>query len=421
MVKGLGEAALAATTTGAMNTMVLLILPMGVVFIVSSFASQLSGAGDLKGARRYGVYGLWVAAVTQGLAFGAIAAVPWLLSHSVYEPDVRALMSEYLQVRLVSAGAAIGMEAFGNYYGGLGNTRRPMMANVTLMVLNVLGNYVLVNGHWGAPAMGVKGAALASTLATGIAFFGLWALFWWEGRGLDKATHSVREFGRMLKFGLPSGFNWFFEFMAFNFYVNVVVAGLGTTTLAALMAVLQINSISFMPAFGLCSAGAILVGQAIGSGRKDDVPKTVRLTFLTAVSYQCAVGLLYVAIPTMLFAPFVDERVSTPELLTIGARMLALSAAWQFFDATVNTYAESLRAAGDTAWVLWARVLTAWLIFAPGAYISVRYFSGTEVSAIVWLVLYLALLAGLLALRFRSGAWRRINLVEPSLIQAPVP
>lgn len=416
MVAGLGEAALAATTTGALNTFVLIILPMGVVFIVSSFVSQLFGAGDLKGARRYAVYGLWVALATQLVAVGVIALVPWVLSQSVYEAEVSRLMTEYLQVRLLSAGAAIGMEVFGSYYGGLGNTRRPMVANVALMVLNVIGNYVLIGGHWGAPALGVKGSALASTLATYAAFFGLWALFWWEGRPLEKATHSLREFGRMLRFGIPSGFNWFFEFLAFNFYVNVVVAGLGTTSLAALMSVLQINSVSFMPAFGLCSAGAILVGQAIGAGVKDEVPKVVRLTFLTAAAYQCAVGLLYVAIPGVLFAPFVREGISTPGLLVIGTRMLALSAAWQLFDATVNAFAETLRAAGDTAWVLWARTLTAWFIFAPGAYFSVRHFGGTEVSAILWLVLYLGLLAGALALRFRSGAWRRIALVEPSVL-----
>lgn len=416
MVAGLGEAALAATTTGALNTFILLILPMGIVFIVGSFVSQLFGAGDVNGARRFGVYGLWVALATQGVAFGAIAGVPWVLSHSIYEPAVSQLMSDYLQMRLLSAGAAIGMEVFGNYYGGLGNTRRPMLANVTLMVLNVIGNYVLISGRWGAPAMGVTGSALASTLATYTAFFGLWAMFLWEGRRLEKSTHSLREFRRMLRFGIPSGFNWFFEYMAFNFYVNVVVAGLGTTALAALMSVLQINSVSFMPAFGLCSAGAILVGQAIGSGQKDDVPKTVRLTFITAASYQCAVGLLYIAIPGWLFAPFVREGVSTPELMVLGTRMLALSAAWQLFDATVNALAESLRAAGDTAWVLWARTLTAWGIFAPGAYFSVHHFGGTEVSAILWLVLYLALLAGALALRFRSGAWRRITLVEPSVV-----
>src|SRR5688500_1742395 len=65
MVAHLGESALAATTTGAFNSFAFLILPMGITFIVSSFSSQLFGAGDARGARKYAFYGLIVAIATQ--------------------------------------------------------------------------------------------------------------------------------------------------------------------------------------------------------------------------------------------------------------------------------------------------------------------------------------------------------------------
>lgn len=90
--------------------------------------------------------------------------------------------------------------------------------------------------------------------------------------------------------------------------------------------------------------------------------------------------------------------------------MLMLSAAWQLFDAAVSTLSETLRAAGDTAFCLWARVVLAWTIFVPGALISVRWLGGGDLSAMLWLVLYMALLALTLALRFRSGVWRRLDL-----------
>src|SRR3954467_8866561 len=61
MIAHLGESAMAATTAGSMNAVAAFILPMGIVFIVSSFSSQLSGKGDLVGARRYGWYGIGVA------------------------------------------------------------------------------------------------------------------------------------------------------------------------------------------------------------------------------------------------------------------------------------------------------------------------------------------------------------------------
>jgi len=418
MVAHLGATALAATTTGAMNSFSLLILPMGVVFIVSSFSSQLFGMGDAAAARRYGWYGLGVAAATQVAGVAALPAVDGLLGLLDLAPDVRSLMTGYLQIRLWSGGAAIGLEALGNYYGGLGNTRRPMVAQVAAMALNVAGNWLLIDGHLGLPAMGVAGAALASSISTWLAFLGLLAGFLLEGRrlGAGRTPLGLAELGRMLRFGLPSGLNWFFEFFAFNFFVTVIVAGLGTTTLAALMAVFQVNSVSFMPSFGVASAGAILVGQAIGAGRKEEVPALVWLTFRVCAGWQVLVGLVYVLDPALVFAPFAVDPATGPALLAAGQRMLVLSTAWLLFDAASAVLAEALRAAGDTAFTLWARLAIAWGLFVPGAWVSVRVLGYGDLVAVGWLVVYLAALALVLWLRFRGGAWRRLTLVEPAAL-----
>jgi MATE family multidrug resistance protein len=259
----------------------------------------------------------------------------------------------------------------------------------------------------------VEGAAIASAASTVISFFALFACFL-TGFGAKggKVASPLRaaELLRMLRFGLPSGFNWFFEFAAFSFFVNVVVTALGTTSLAAFMAVMQLNSIAFMPAFGIASAGAILVGQAIGAKHHDDVPSVVGLTIKTAALWQGLVGLAYLVIPRVLMRSFVDPRVDATRFLDVGARLLMLSAAWQLFDAAANTLAEALRAAGDTAFCMWMRTLIAWLFFVPGVLVTVRVFGGGDIAAVLWLVAYIGLLALALALRFRSGAWRKLDL-----------
>ena len=419
MVAHLGKEALAATTTGAFNTYLVLILPMGTLFIVASFASQLFGRGDLAGARRYGYYGLAVAVVTQVLCLLGIAAMPWVLNQLPYEPAVRALMVGYLSIRLLSGGAAMGLEALSNYYGGVGNTRLPMIANLVAMGSTLVLNWVLINGHFGAPAMGVRGSALSNLIASCIGFLLLFSKFIFDGHRLGVLLPKLhlRELFRMLRFGVPEGLNWFFEFFAFNFFVNVVVAGLGTASLAGMMAVMQINSFSFMPAFGIASAGSILVGQAIGAGFKDEVPRLLKLAFLTALLWQGLVGVAYLLIPRILFAPFAQGEDSAA-LMEAGVRMLMLSAAWQLFDATVNTTAETLRAAGDTAFILGARTVLAWLVFVPGSYFSVRVLHHGDLAAMLWVVGYMAALSAVLVLRFRSGAWRKIELVESQ--QLPV-
>lgn len=413
MVAHLGATALAATSTGGLNTMCVLILPMGVTFIVSSFASQLFGKGDLAGARRYGWYGLLVAAFTFALCLVSWPCIDAALGTFTYSDELRQVMGTYLRIRLLSGGAAIGIEALANYYGGLGRTRPGMVANMVAMGLNVVVNWVLIDGHLGAPAMGVAGAAWASTLSTWVAFAGLFFYFFREGNPTARAEFRLPEFVRMWRFGLPAGVNWFVEFGAFIFFTNVVVAGLGTASLAAMNSVMTLSSVAFMPALGLASAGAILVGQAIGANRKDEVPGVVKLTAGATVVWQGSVGLLCLLMPAVLVAPFARGE-GAAEVATIGASMLMISAAWQLFDAIAMAVAEALRSAGDTLFPMMARIAIAWLIFVPGSYYSVRVLHWGNEGAIVWLVLYLMLLAAVVTLRFRSGAWRSMQLVEPS-------
>jgi MATE family multidrug resistance protein len=414
-VAHLGENALASVTAGAMNSAAVFIFPMGVSFIVASFSSQLAGRGESAAARRYGWYGLAVAALAQVLALLAIPWLPTVFGSLHYAPALVDGLCAYLSIRLLSTGVAVGIEALGNYYSGLGRTAMVMRANLAAMLLNILFLWFLVDGHAGFPALGIRGAAWSNLLATGLAFAGFFAAFLWQGRGLGRLGLKAGEFTRMLRFGLPSGLNWSFEFFAFIAFVNVVVGSLGTSALAALMAVIQINSVAFMPAFGLGSAGAILVGQSIGAGHKDQVPALVRLTFLTSAAWMLMVALVYVSMPARLLGPFVPGQAADNAFVAAGVAMLFLSAFWQVFDAAGITLGEALRAAGDTVFPMWARGILAWGVFLPGSWIQVRYFGGGVRSAVAWLMVYLGLLSLALFLRYQGGAWRRIELMEAKL------
>jgi len=386
-VKHLGYQAIAATATGGLNVMGFVIIAMGAAFIIQSFVSQLAGRGDADQAPRFAWYGLVIA---------LIAA---------------------LAIRLTSVGAIVGVEALGNWYGGLGNTWMQMIAGIITMVAAVVLNWVLINGHLGAPEMGVNGAALASTIASFLGFGFIAIAFWrrWGGAPRARATGmSLREFRRVLRFGLPNGLNWFLEFAAFQLFVNVVLANLGDETVAALNVVIAVNSISFMPAFGLASAGAILCGQAIGRGDRGAVWPQVKATLLCTMAWMGAIGVVYLAFPGRVLALFASDRAG--ELVAIGTSMLLISAAWQLADAVGMTLSETLRAAGDTAWTAGARLLLAWLVFTPAAFLVVMRFGGGANDAMLCLVGYLGLLASALAWRFRSGGWKRIELLEPALV-----
>lgn len=411
MVAPYGEDAIAAATTGASNTFNLFILPMGVTFIVQTFASQLAGAGDAAGARRYAWYGLIVAAVSAVLAVGVGFGVAPTLATLDYEPGVRDTMADYIEIRLFSTAAVIGTEALGSWYAGLGNTRAQMVVSFGAMAANLLLNWVFIYGHLGAPELGVQGAAIASVLASWIAFAGLlFAFLRKPANAPARGPLRLAELRNMLRIGLPSGLNWFLEFAAFSFYVNWIVSGLGTTAVAALMAVIQVSSIAFMPAFGLASAGAILVGTAIGRDDRNAVPGIVRKTMIVTAGWMVFVGLTYASMPATVMGVFASDEVGSAEMIALASTMLLVSSAWQLFDAIAITLSEALRAAGDTAWCMWARVVLAWVLFVPLAWYAVEHAGVGPVGAIVCFVAYLVALAAVLVWRFASGAWRRIEI-----------
>jgi MATE family multidrug resistance protein len=227
---------------------------------------------------------------------------------------------------------------------------------------------------------------------------------------------SGRELGRVFRFGFPNGLNWFLEFAAFQMFINVFVADLGTSAIAAFNVVIAINAVSFMPAFGMASAGAILAGQTIGAGAKDRVWDHLKLTMQCTAVWMGAIGLLYLVAPRALIAMFAPAGSEATALVEAGTTMLIMSAVWQLFDACAMTLSETLRAAGDTAWTAAARIVLAWVVFMPASYFAITVRGGGVVAAMICLAGYIALLAAALAWRFRSAGWKKIELIEPSLI-----
>src|SRR5690606_8019480 len=176
------------------------------------------------------------------------------------------------------------------------------------------GNYLLIEPRFGLPGYGIQGAAWASVIASRVGSLALFVPFL-RGMGYEKPSLPLAlrwtELVRVVRFGLPNGINWFLEFVAFILFINVFVAELGTTVLAAFTVVLQINSVAFMPAFGLASAGAIFVGEAIGRTAHEEVWPTVRLTSVVAAAWMVSIGMVYLLLPDTLMGWFGADDAAT--------------------------------------------------------------------------------------------------------------
>lgn len=403
MVAPLGQRALAAVTTGALNVFTALMLPLGIVTLVQTFAAQMRGAGDEANARKHAWYGLIVAAFTGLIAWLAIPALGPIIAALQYPPELAAPMRTYLEIRMLGVPAVIGMEAIGAWYSGLGNTRVGFVAGLLTVVANIAGNYLLIEPRFGLPGYGVTGAAWASTLASCLGFLVAAIPF------VLRAGHApmmsglrglrVRELMTLLRVGGPNGASWLLEFAAFTTSVTVVAGHLGTELLAAVNVAFQIYAIAFLPAFGLTSAGAILIGAAIGSARFEQVHACVRVTLRLTCGWMLAVSVVYWTLPGALVRPFGHVHASVFTILTfMGFCQLA--------DAFSMTIGEALRAAGDTAWCMRARIACGWLLFVPAVWATVFVFHGGVHALMGCMLAYAILQALAFAMRFASGAWR---------------
>jgi MATE family multidrug resistance protein len=407
MVAPLGEDAMAAAITGNINAFAFIIFPMGTAFIVQSFTAQLRGRGELEAAPRYATYGIVLAVLAGAIALAAIPLLGSALGLLEYSPHVQGLMREYLAIRLLSVAPAVATEALGQWFGGMGNTGPEMIAGVVAMIANVVLCYLLIEPRFGLPGYGVAGSAWAATIASTLGFVVIAAIY--TRRAAWSFEFRSEEFLRMLRFGAPNGMNWFLEFAAFSLFINLVIGHLGTSTLAAFNAVLQLCNVSFMPAFGLASAGAILAGEAIGRRALDEVWPTVRLTALLACGFMGTLSTLYV-----IFAHPLMSLLQPPgegAFLEAGVLMVMFLPFWQVFDALAIVFAEALRAAGDTAWPMIVRITLAWVFFTPIAWALVRYAGGGIPTVMLSLIVYLVVLSLLLIGRYAYGKWRRIELV----------
>src|SRR5262249_22040841 len=157
-VKHLGFQAIAATATGGLNVMGFVIPAMGTVFIIQSFVAQLSGRGDRDQTPRFAWYGL---AIALGAALIAAAMIPLIgpaLAHTSYSPAVRDQMTDYMAIRMTSIFAIVGVEALGNWYGGLRHTRMQKAARPITLVASVAPHSGLIDRPPRPPAPGVHRA-----------------------------------------------------------------------------------------------------------------------------------------------------------------------------------------------------------------------------------------------------------------------
>lgn len=403
----LGTTALAATGVATQAFFIAMTLGVGISAGATAVVARAIGAGDRDAANR---------AATSALLVSLVAAAPLTaLAILLDEPllrlmgaDAGVLEQGALVLRLLAPGIIgnLFIQAAAGALTGAGDTRPGLVIGLLVNVVNVVLDYALIFGKLGAPALGLGGAAIATTLSFtvgGAAFLVLLA----RGRrpvALRRAWGGLRaDGGRVLRVGAPTAVENLLLTIGFTVYL-VMILRFGADALAAHQIGLRAQSLAFMPGFGFAAAASALVGQGLGRG----APEEAEASGWTAIT----VGLgVMVALSLVMFAlarPIAGLFTTAPVALALGvdwihALVVAMPAIALHF-----TAAGALRGAGDTRFPLLVSFGGLWLLRLPLAwFFAVTLGWGMYGIWTAYVVEYYAR-AVVTLVRFARGRWKAL-------------
>ena len=392
-----------------------------IVFIASLFTgmsvlvARYAGAGDEAKVDRT-VYQAFLVALV--ISVGVMAPVgyfasPYLLDLVNADPGVKAEALPYLRITFVFSIGLLVFFMLGGALRSAGDARTPMVLGVVMTVLNLVLNIILIRGMGPIPAFGTAGAAMGTSIASGIvAIYALWRLIHggWvvsfpKGLGYRPDWRLIRS---IFRFGLPTGF----QGVAMNVGGVAMLAFIGSLAQSAAaqaafaVAYTQLFSLVTWTSVGLMGAAAAVAGQNLGAGQPDRAREAVHTAARFGLGVATSLGLIFFFFPDQLLGFFGMEE---PAVVALGTQLLRVLAISGVFIATALAYTGGLQGTGDTKSPLYISIISQ-VIIPLGICFVIQQTIGLEAIHI-----WLAILAGhftrsvLSMLRFAQGKWQHIN------------
>ena len=395
--------AISAVSLGGILVHTLAFFGGGLLVGLDTLVSQAFGAGQREDCHRSLVHGIYLSLALTPLLMAPVWFFDPLLRHAGIAPDILALAVPY------SKAMAWGTLPLLLYFGvrrcmqSMNMVRPIAFALITANIINAVGNWLLIYGKLGAPAMGAVGSGWSTAWARiYLAAVLVGYLLWYDRKHRTRLLRTpiqpdLRRIRRLLALGFPAAMQISLEIGVFAL-VTALIGRLGAVSLASHQIALNTVSLTYMVPLGVSSAAAVRVGQAIG--RKD--PLGARDAGGSAIFYGAA--FMTLAGIALLVFPRGIARLFTPDAAIIRSTvyLLAAGAAFQLFDGIQTVATGALRGAGDTRTPMFCHFTAYWVIGLPlGAWLC---FSRGWGAFGLWAGLSLALILIGIVLLF---AWRR--------------
>ncbi len=404
MLGHLSAEALAAGALGNILTYCLLNFGYGILSALDPLVSQAHGAEDVRAIGGHLQRGLVMAAAL------TVLLVPLLIN---VRPSLR-LLGQTPEVSRDTAAFTRGIlwgilpfflsVALRQTLQAMSHVRPAVMAIAAGNVCNLVFNWILIFGHLGAPALGVRGSALSTSISRWVMFLYLliasrrWLRPYW--RGFTAEATAPRGHLRMLRIGVPIGFHSTVELLLFA-AAAVLIGQIGVTALAGHQIAINLASLTYMVPLGISGAAATRVGNAIG--RRD--PTGARLATEACLALGAGTMLACAILFLLLPGPLARLYTSDPAVIAVVEILLPIAAAFQVFDGLQVVSAGVLRGAADTTFSAAMAFLGYWVIALPiGWWLAFR--AGLGARGLWWgftvgLAAVAILLLSRIAVRFR--------------------
>lgn len=406
-----GTEPLAAVVLGASSFFILFLLGSGFAIAAMGMIASALGRGDDVRVRRETRMALWLS-----ILFGLVSIPCFWWSGAIFvllgqDPGVAELTGQFLQIAVIGMAPALIVMVLKSYLAALEKTQVVLWVTLVAAAVNFGLAYVLIFGRLGMPELGIRGAALASLLTQVLTavLLGLYAAYAPISRRYQLFVRFWRPdwpaFFRVFRIGLPAGITGLAESGLFV-AAAIMMGWIGKVELAAHGIAMEIAGLAFMVHLGLSNAATVRVGRA--EGERD--PVQMRAAALTATFLSICFALIVVttmlAFPTYLISPFLDtNKPDAGAIIAFGARLLAIAALFQLFDAMQVMALGLLRGVQDTRRPMWITGVSYWLIGVPASYVLAFRAGMGGIGLWLGLAIGLAAAASMLMMRFWRGPW----------------
>ena len=366
--------AMGAVSLGSAIFMVLALFGEGLLLGLDTLVAQAFGAGKREDCHRSLVNGVYLS-----IALTPILSAPiWFMPHFLRAMHVDpALMRETLPY---TNALTYGLFPLLLYFAvrrclqAMNMVRPVAFALVTANIINALGNWILIYGKWGVPAMGTVGSGWSTAIARiYMAAVLIGYLFWYDHKHRTELLKTpvdidLQRIKQLIALGIPAAVQFTLESGVFA-TVTTLIAKLGPVPLATHQIALNTVAFTYMVPLGIASAAAVRVGQALG--RRD--PHGAGVAGGTAITIGAA--FMSVASVVLLVVPRWIARIYTVDEVIIrsASTLLAAGAAFQLFDGIQSVATGALRGAGDTRTPMLCHFTAYWIIGLPlGAWLCFR-------------------------------------------------